>query len=108
VKNVNKEREQHWLAILAISSKMRELAGALRWSDLAQLENTRQQLIKTFFAQPVAVEDAELIREGIHTILDIDQQIISLGKKHRREIGGKLVDFRTRKKAVSAYKTHSR
>ena len=105
---MNMEREQHWLTILNISGKMRELAQELLWEDLALLESNRHQLINTFFAQPVAIEDADLVREGIHRILAIDQQIISLGKKHRGEIGGKLVDFHTHKKAVSAYKTHSR
>lgn len=105
---MNKEREQHWLTIMRISGKMRDLACALQWEDLALLETNRHQLIKSFFAQPVAAEDADTIREGIHRILDIDQQIISLGKKHRGEIGGKLVDFQTHKKAASAYKTHSR
>jgi hypothetical protein len=102
------EREQHWKSILRVSGKMRELAYALRWEELAKLECNRQQLIKSFFAQPVALEDAEFIREGIHRILDIDQQIIFLGKKQRGEIGGKLVDFQTHKKAATAYKTHSR
>ena len=104
---MNKEREQHWLSILKISVKMRQLAQELQWENLAQLENQRQGLIKTFFSRPVAVEDAEVIREGIHRILDMDQQIISMGKRHRGAIGGKLVDFQTHRKAVSAYKTHS-
>jgi hypothetical protein len=104
---VNKEREQHWVSILKISAKMRQLAQELQWENLAILENKRQNLIKTFFSSPVAVEDAEVIREGIHRILDMDQQIIFMGKRHRGEIGGKLVDFQNHKKAVSAYKTHS-
>lgn len=105
---MNKEREQHWLSILNISAKMRQLAQELQWENLARLENRRQGLIKSFFSSPVAIEDTEVIHEGIHRILDIDQQIISMGKKHREEIGGKLVDLRTHRKAVSAYKTHSR
>jgi hypothetical protein len=104
---VNKEREQHWLSILKLSAKMRQLAQELQWENLARLENHRQNLIKSFFSCPVAVEDAEVIREGIHRILDMDQQIISMSKRLRGEIGGKLVDFQTHKKAVSAYKTHS-
>lgn len=39
------------------------------------------------------MEDADAIRRGIHEILETDQQIITLGKKHRSEIGGKLVEF---------------
>ena len=105
---MNKEREKHWLSILNISAKMRQLAQQLEWENLAQLENKRHGLIKSFFSSPVAVEDSEVIRNGIHRILDIDQQIITMGKKHRGELGGKLVDFQTHKKAVSAYKTHSR
>ena len=105
---MNKEREQHWLSILKISVKMRQLAQELQWESLAQMENKRQNLIKSFFSHPVAVEDAEVIREGIHSILDMDQQIISMGKRHRSEISGKLVDLQTHKKAVNAYKTHSR
>jgi len=105
---VNKEREDHWLSILKISAKMRQLAQELEWENLAQLENKRHNLIKSFFSSPVEVEDAEVIREGIHRILDMDQQIISMGKRHRGEISGKLVDFTKHKRAVSAYKTHSR
>jgi hypothetical protein len=105
---VNKEREQHWLSILRISGKMSQLAQQLQWADLAQLEHKRQNLIKSFFSSPVAPEDAELVREGIHRILDMDQQIISMGKRHRGELSDKLVDFNTHKRAVSAYKTYSR
>lgn len=105
---MNTERQQHWMSILNISVKMRELARKLHWEDLARLENKRQHLIKSFFSQPVEVEDADAIRAGIHKIIDIDQQIISMGKKHRGEISDKLVDFQTHKKAVAAYKTHSR
>jgi hypothetical protein len=105
---MNKEREQHWLTILRISGKMRQLAQELQWMDLAQLEHTRQNLIKSFFSSPVAPEDAELVSEGIYRIVDMDQQIISLSKRHREEISNKLVDFNAHKKAVSAYKTYSR
>lgn len=105
---MNKEREHHWLTILRISGKMRELAHKLQWADLAQLEHKRQHLITSFFSSPVAPEEAELVHEGIYRILDMDQQIISMGKRHRAEISNKLVDFNTHKKAVSEYKTYSR
>jgi hypothetical protein len=105
---LNTERKQHWHTILKISGEMHELAQDMQWENLARLESKRHQLIKSFFSQPVAIEDADLIRAGIHNILDLDQQIISLGKKHRGEIGGKLVDFQAHKRAAYAYKNHSR
>ncbi|MCG6969893.1 MAG: flagellar protein FliT [Gammaproteobacteria bacterium] len=95
---MNKEREQHWLTILRISGNMRQLAQTLQWADLAHLEHKRQNLIKSFFSSPVAPEDAELVREGIYRILDMDQQIIFMGKRHRGEISNKLADFNTPKK----------
>lgn len=105
---MDKEREQHWLSILQMSTNMRELAKKLEWEDLAKLEAQRQNRIKSFFSQPVSIEDADTVRQGIHTILNIDQQIICMGKKHKGEIGGKLVDFHVNKKAVNAYKVNSR
>jgi hypothetical protein len=105
---MNKERELHWMTILRISGKMRQLAQQLQWADLAQLEHKRQNLIKSFFSSPVAPEDVGLVHEGIYRILDMDQQIISMGKRHRGEINNKLVDFNTYRTAVSAYKTHFR
>ena len=105
---MNKEREQDWLSIIAMSKKMRELANQLQWEDLASLGNKRQQLIKIFFTDSVEMEDADTIREGIHQILDMDKQIISLSKKHRETLGNELINFKTNKKAVSAYKVNSR
>lgn len=102
---MNTEREQHWQSILKISYKMLEMAHSRQWKDLVQLESTRRQLITAFFTQPVAAEDANAIHDGIHRILDIDQQIISLGKR-RCEARGKLLHFRKHKRAV--YKFRSR
>ena len=105
---MNMEREQNWLSIITMSEKMHELAQQLQWEDLASLENKRQELIRTFFTDPVLVEDADTIRAGIHQILSMDKQIISLSKKHRESLGKELINFRTNKKAVSAYKVNSR
>jgi hypothetical protein len=89
--------------ILALSEEMYELAQKGDWDQITEKQNIRQSLMNSFFANPLDVEQAAKIEDGIQRLLDLDQKILSKGKEDLKNMSDGLNTLNHRKKAVNAY-----
>ena len=74
------------------------------WDDVITLESERRILLEQYFANDVKLkDDVAAVQVGIQTIRDLDQQLVGLGQKKKKELASAIRDFGLGKKAVKAY-----
>ena len=89
--------------ILELTQNMLQVAQAEDWQTLASLEETRQNLITTLFAQPLSGAHATGVAGGIRAVLAMDQQIIALSEAGRQQAADGMRQLHQAHRAMQAY-----
>lgn len=97
------QRAQQWQQILDLTRQMRALSIEKELEPLLLLQQQRQHSIESFFASPIAENEAEQVATGIREILDSDRLIYQQGKKIKLDIGELLQQTMGNRKALDAY-----
>ena len=87
---------------------MLELARQLEWRQVAELETQRKSLVMACFASPTSEQDAPEVAVAIREILKLNQDIETLGRQCRDQLGGEIRLQNTGRTATAAYLSASR
>jgi hypothetical protein len=96
---------------LRCSQDMLGSARDQRWNELSALESQRAALLREYAAAagaPVHAGDAEMEAELLARIIVANDEIITLGECHRRELADAISGNRRRRHAAYAYSDTSR
>ena len=94
--------------VLVISREMFVAAESGDWERLASLENTRSDLLASIFTdQPGSGYPAQTLISMIHSVMELDQQIISLCSNESDSCKQQLSDFNKGRKAIASYQRFS-
>jgi hypothetical protein len=83
---------------------MQSLAHESEWDNVKELETGRQAMIKNFFATTPSTEEAEMVANGIHKIMEIDKEIMDLGKKRLGVLSDQIHDLKAGQNAQDQYR----
>ena len=89
--------------LLELTQHMLQVAQAEDWKSLVSLEEIRQNLIATLFAQPLSGEDASGVTDAIRTVLAMDQKIIALSESGRQQAANGMCQLHQAHRAMHAY-----
>lgn len=101
-------RTRQLVQIVDLSRQMLELAGALQWDQVTELEAQRKQLVLACFQNPASEQDAEEVGAAIREILQLNEQISELGRDCRAQLGGEIRNHKLRSNAATAYLSNAR
>lgn len=93
--------------VQVLTTQMLERAKEGELDLLPELEQQRQEKLKTYAA--LGVQDVELpeLRTQLEQLLDIDNELRQLCEGLRDELAKKLVDMKTAKTAQAAYQENT-
>ncbi|MCW8826872.1 MAG: flagellar protein FliT [Gammaproteobacteria bacterium] len=100
-------RLKSWNEIEALSQQLYELAHEEQWEELPKLESIRRQKLEIFFSEPVPVEMASEIAEGIRNIQKLDAEVILLAQQSQLRISAHLNEITKGKQVIEAYSNNS-
>ena len=90
-------------AFVAMSGEMLAAAQGGHWETVMGLQGERQRRLEAYFASPVPPELADQVAAGIREMLELDRQIVDLGRKGMEELAGAMNGLRTGRRAQQAY-----
>lgn len=96
-------RQQQWQQLLDFSNRMLQRARDGEWDSLAVMASERQVALEQFFAEPVSVDDAASVEQGIHAIASIDAEITALATDASGHISQEQGMLNKRQLASRAY-----
>jgi len=96
-------RTEQLRALVAGSQRMLQLAEAGDWEAVARLQDLRQQLSESFFAEPVGSQGAAEVKAAIRQILANDTRITTLGREARDSCQSELKSINRRRHAARQY-----
>lgn len=82
---------------------MLDRAQLAQWEEVSEMEVTRRELLDAFFLSPDPADLALTLADEIRYILEIDQQIMELGRIEKLELEQVLRQIDHGKKAIKAY-----
>ena len=88
--------------ILAVSASMLDLAHAQDWIGIANLEITREALLKAVF-EGTDRPSPEALTAMVRQVLESDRELIALGTQARGELAAALGQMRQARRAQAAY-----
>ncbi len=88
--------------ILAVSASMLDLAHAQDWIGIANLEITREALLKAVF-EGTDRPSPEALTAMVRQVLESDRELIALGTQARGEFAAALGQMRQARRAQAAY-----
>jgi hypothetical protein len=97
------DKTQDLQRLISLSRTMQEKARDESWDDVFVLEAERSELIRLFFLEPVQQAYADAVAAGIRSIMEIDQDTMTLGALKRFDLAQTLQTLDQGKKAVKAY-----
>jgi hypothetical protein len=71
------------------------------------METQRRARLEAFFSQPPAAHEKNWLSAGIQLVLNLDSEIMQLGKAGRQELGETLNKLGNGRVAVKAYQAHT-
>ena len=96
-------KAQSIYVILELTQHMLQVAQAEDWQSLVSLEEIRQNLITTLFAQPLSGEDTSGVMDAIRAVLEMDQKIIVLSESGRQQAADGMRQLHQTHRAMHAY-----
>jgi hypothetical protein len=89
--------------ILALTKEMLGFASSNGWERVAELEEQRRELVGVCFSRPTNQQDSTKVAVLIKEILQINNQIAELGRKHLGSLGSEIHIGAVGKAARTAY-----
>lgn len=97
------ETRESFDEFVAVSRDMLAAAQCGHWETVMGLQGERQRRLEAYFANPVSPELADQVAAGIREMLELDRQIVDLGRKGMEELAGAMNGLRTGRRAQQAY-----
>ena len=95
-------------SILKLSNQMMDAARARNWEALEHMESERQELLADIFSMPIADNEIQDVSQGIQQVLELNQQIMAMGRGGRQEIAAEINRFNLGRRAKQAYGKNTR
>ena len=89
--------------IISMTERMLGYAQSAEWNKVISIEATRQNKLQEYFSIKPSLDDAEWIKEGITSIVNMDKKIMELGSSDLDKLGNTLSHVNRGKKAQFAY-----
>lgn len=90
-------------AFVQTTREMLSLAQQGEWETVMGLQAERQQRLEAYFSSSVPAHLAEQVAAGIREILDLDRQLMELGRQGMDELARNMNGLRTGRRAQQAY-----
>jgi hypothetical protein len=90
-----------------MSDNMLSSAKAGEWDNVIAQESARRDLIQDFFATKATVEEAQWVASGVRRIMDVDKEIMCMGKNDMRLIAAELDSLHRGKQVSNAYQKYA-
>jgi len=100
---MDRQRSQQLQDIIKLSRQMLEHAQAGEWTEVADVELTRRDIVMACFARPTPRPDAEEVAAAVREILGLNQEVAVLGKSHRDALGVDVHNYKVGSAAHAAY-----
>ncbi len=97
-------RRRRLTELVELGAAMLDAARDGRWSEVAEGEAARQALIRELFASAAGAEEGEGLARGIRRVLDMDREIMALGRSTMDDLAARLGDLRQGQHAHRAYR----
>lgn len=95
-----------WARLQDMAGHMLDAAKESDWESLIELNNRRQPILENYFLYTAPSLDSELVRDRIHVLQAMEQQIIQYCQSMRDEVAKKLKGLHRGKRAEQAYSKH--
>jgi hypothetical protein len=92
-----------WNEILSTSYAILNHAQQNDWQKIEAIHQHRDELLRDFFAQTLEQSLITIVQQGITEIQQIDQQVVTLIKSNRDELGTEARRLKSMKKRLSEY-----
>ena len=97
-------RASTWNRIIEISHSMQSCARQGKWEEVQDMEVSRREIMLNFFSTTASVDEAEWISRGIREVLEIDREIMDLGKKNLHKLSQQIQNLKVGEKVEKAYR----
>jgi len=95
-----------WVRLQDMAGHMLDAAKESDWEKLVELNECRQPLLESYFTDIAPTLDGELIRDRIHVLQAMEQQILQHTIAMRDDTAKKLKGLYQGKRAEKAYSEH--
>jgi len=73
------------------------------WNTVIEMETQRQNKMQEYFTATSQLDEVQGIIEGISTVMELDKEIMDMGKSDINKLGNSLEQINRGKKAQFAY-----
>lgn len=101
---MDEQQRRQFERVIEISSLMLSRARENDWEQVATLEAQRQPMLAKCFARVPVDADASDVAEAIRQILLLNDEMATLGIRHRETLGGDIRNSKIGRKATAAYR----
>jgi len=102
------EQQDLWQKVMDLSRQLLDFARSDNWDEACCQEPVRNELLATFFSQPLDDSDRTLVVQDIKQIQEWDDETISLVKTARHKISDTLSDLRKGRRGLNAYQRNDK
>ena len=96
-----------WVRLQDMVGHMLDAAKESDWETLTELNEKRQPILENYFTHIAPTLDTELLRDRIHVLQAMEQQILQYSQSMRDEVAGKLKGLHRGKRVEQAYSEHA-
>lgn len=101
---VNSDGRVCWAEIQEISNRLSQHARNRDWDAVCELHARREGLLHSYFAESIAVSEANAVREGVLAVLESDKEVIALTRQERSNAAAKMHGLQSGREASKAYR----
>jgi len=98
-------RQQQWNKVLEITEQLKEMLDldGEDWELMSSLVTQRQQLLNTYFENPLSAEEAESIATEMQEIIHSTEEMLQDGRNKQISLIGAVQQISTNRQAIHAY-----
>jgi hypothetical protein len=99
--------QSQWQDVMEMSHAMLSAAQAQEWEVVPRMEAERRILIEAFFENNVLATQADEVASGIHELMAIDREMMTLCDKSKESMSHQLGNLTQGRRARVAYTQNS-
>jgi len=107
VSNQIKNSDIEWVRLQDMAANMLDAAKESDWQQLTELNELRKPILEEYFTNGAPTLDTELVRDRIHVLQAIEQQILQYTMAKRDNVAKKLQSLHQGKRVERAYSEHA-
>ena len=96
-----------WVRLQDMAGHMLDAAKESDWQRLIELNESRQPILENYFKNVAPKLDTELVRDRIHVLQAIEQQILQYSQAMRNDVATELKGLHRGKRVEQAYFANS-